>query len=306
MTSIRFWDGKEWERHCLSILRLHHGAHELHEVPDRHGGDLGLEAFSADGCAYQCYAAEEPLPTSVLYEKQRDKLTTDVSKLREKHKELIKLLGSVRLKRYGFMVHRHDSHKLVQHGKSKAAEVRAWNLEFIADDFDIVVMTDEAFPRERSSLLGIPVPQMRIEPEETESVASWRDQHGHLLATIDAKLSVILKSPVGRLRYSDELIRAYLVGENRLSQMRDRYPDQWQAASICRANKESYLVLEYSSTVAQPTARDVTDIAVDLAHELVAAVPAIDEGLAKEIAWSSIADWLMRCPLDFFGEENAA
>lgn len=299
------WDGKEWQNHCLAILRLHHGAHELHEVPDRHGGDLGLEAYSTNGCAYQCYAALEPLPTGTLYENQRDKLTEDLAKLKKNQREIARLFGSIKIRRYTFMVHRHDSHKLVQHGSSKVAEVIGWDLSFIADDFDIVVLTDGAFPRERASLLDLPAPLMQIDAEIPESVESWGLQNVGLLATVDKKLSAILKNSNSRQRYSDALVKAYLEGENYLSKMRDRYPDQWQAASRCRSDKENYLVLEYALTLEQPKSTHVDEIASDLAAELTSAVPAIGAQLAKKISWASVADWLMRCPLDFVNEDEA-
>src|SRR5262245_25188814 len=73
--------GDEWQDLCLRVLHEHHGAGELIEVPDDDRGDGGLEAFSLDGCAYQCYAPEnEPLSAKLRYEKQRDKMTKDVGK----------------------------------------------------------------------------------------------------------------------------------------------------------------------------------------------------------------------------------
>jgi len=174
---VRIWDGKEWERYCLALLRLHYGADELQEVPDRHGGDLGLEAYSSDGCAYQCYAALEPLATNDLYENQRDKLTRDLGTLLAKAPEVALLLGWIKIRRYMFMVPRHDSYRLVQHGKSKVADVRGWSLSFVADDFDIFIVTDEAFPKERASLLELPVALVNVEVTSAtcrrSSACSW-------------------------------------------------------------------------------------------------------------------------------------
>lgn len=76
------WDGPSWEQHCLKLLRLRYKAPGQFEyVPSSDQGDLGIEGFSHDGCAYQCYAPEGPLPIKDRYERQRDKLTEDLAKL---------------------------------------------------------------------------------------------------------------------------------------------------------------------------------------------------------------------------------
>ena len=94
--AYRIWEGREWQDYCLMLLHKRYADHSLQEVPDRHLGDLGIEAFSLDGCAFQCYAALEPLSTQNLYEAQRDKLTGDLNKLEKNKVELKKILGGLK------------------------------------------------------------------------------------------------------------------------------------------------------------------------------------------------------------------
>lgn len=95
-TTALDWDGNDWEKHCLSLLRMRYRAPGQFEiVPALDEGDLGIEGFSHDGCAYQCYATMGPLPLRVRYERQRDKLTEDVEKLDTNRAELIGILGGV-------------------------------------------------------------------------------------------------------------------------------------------------------------------------------------------------------------------
>ncbi len=69
----RIWDGGEWEEYVMQLLRLHYPPGDLVEVPDRDQGDEDAEAFAAGtGCAYQCYAPEEPLSVDDRYTKQRE------------------------------------------------------------------------------------------------------------------------------------------------------------------------------------------------------------------------------------------
>jgi hypothetical protein len=303
---IRVWDGKEWERYCMALLRLHHGAHELHEVPDRHGGDLGLEAYASNGCAYQCYAALEPLSTSELYESQRNKLTIDLTKLKNKEADVARLLGSVVIRRYMFMIHRHDSHKLVQHANTKAAEVKTWGLAFVADDFEIVVITDDAFPRERASILGLREVLIDVTIGSAGDLETWTSENQGLVATANRKLAVLSLLPQTREKYLEQLLQQYLDGENALSRIRDKYPDQWQAAIRCKCSKENRLVLEHGELLDSPSAGQLTKLVRELTDDLRSAVPPMDIELAKSLAWASLADWLMRCPLDFPTQGTAA
>lgn len=160
-------------------------------VPDRHTGDFGIEGFSRDGCAYQCYAAREPLEIQVLYEKQRDKMSADIRKFYNNQSDLQALFGPVvTISRWILVVPRHDSAKLTQHAETKAAEVRAKNLPYVAEDFAINVVTDEYFLLERSQLLAEGVRQIRVSIDQMPptDVHGWADDNDTLVRTLDRKL----------------------------------------------------------------------------------------------------------------------
>jgi hypothetical protein len=131
-----------------------HNPHALQLVPDRTHGDLGLEAFSHDGSAYQCYAAEEP--TGACYEKQRDKLTRDLGKLQSNSAQLKVMLGTVKFRTYVFMVHRSDDRLLIDHASTKTAEVLGWALDFIDPSFSIVVETLDSHIAEQKLIHALP------------------------------------------------------------------------------------------------------------------------------------------------------
>ena len=73
-------DGNEWERLVHRCLRIRYPMGDYHHVPDEHGGDGGIEGFSTDGCAFQWYSHEGELTVADLYERQRDKMSTDIKK----------------------------------------------------------------------------------------------------------------------------------------------------------------------------------------------------------------------------------
>src|SRR4051812_6267412 len=87
------WSGPDWQKHVLLLLKRHYGPGNFHEIPDQDRGDRGLEGFAQDGCAYQCYAAAEPLPIVDLRESQKRKITRDIKKFCDNSQILHKLLG---------------------------------------------------------------------------------------------------------------------------------------------------------------------------------------------------------------------
>ena len=64
-SSYYIWDGEEWEQRVQLYLKRRYGPGEYVHLPAKHLGDFGIEGFSRDGLAYQCYAAQEPLSTKV-------------------------------------------------------------------------------------------------------------------------------------------------------------------------------------------------------------------------------------------------
>lgn len=294
----RSWTGTEWQDYCIELLWHEYGAQNFQEMPDRHNGDRGIEGFSRDGCAFQCYAAEEPKGTKELYEEQRDKLTEDLNKLRKNAKDLTKMLGDVVIRRYMFMVHRHESVKLIEHASTKAAEVRGWGLSFVHSHMQIQVVTDDAYPRARDRLASLPVQVVPLEPPTSEEVAVWTGSNSALVQTMEAKLDKLSLRPDVRRNYVDQLLGMYLEGENALQRLRDKSPSEWSAVTTTRARKERVLKLEHPPSPV-PSPADVSDISEALKRELTTASPALGEPLAASLAWSAVGEWLLRCPLDF-------
>lgn len=297
-TAMREWGGTEWQDFCIELLRIRYSNHDLVEVPDRHNGDLGLEAFTHTGVAFQCYAAEEPLSTSELYARQRDKLTTDLGKLQKNRTKLSALLNGVSVHRYVFFVPRHDSKELVIHAQTKATEVQGWNLPFVREDFAITVETDAHYAQERNAMLAVHEHLVATPPVSEALRTSWEDEHPNLLQDAREKLAYLGLHGSGLERYLLQLSNQFLRGENGLSALRSKYPGSWQAVSSLKSDKEEMLALEYppGSTT---TGSHVNLIVKTLTEEIRQEAPSISLRLATTFAWSIVADWILRCPLDF-------
>lgn len=297
----RTWNGREWQDYCILLLQKRYATtnpHNLQLVPDRHQGDLGIEAFSHDGAAFQCYAAEEPLTVEGCYEKQRDKLTADLGKLQTKQDAMGKMLGQVVLERYVYLVHRHDSRHLITHATVKAAEVIAWKLPFISSNFRVVVETDADYAIERESLHALP--DQLLEPPQIseEDRATWAADHSDLRGTASTKIFKVQKSQGAVDGVVDALTQQYLKGENALEKLRAINPEVHRGIIATRAHREEILALEFPPGLNDSQAK-LASIARDFESSLLRDYPVLSESMAKILAWSAVADWLMRCPLDF-------
>src|SRR5262245_44850065 len=130
-------DGNQWERRVNGWLHLRYPGGRYEEVPAEHKGDYGIEGFSRDGIAYQCYAPRGPLKVKELYENQRRKLTEDINKFINRKADLGKLFGDLKIKSWCLVVPDHRSAKLVQHATEKAQLVQSKSLPYVAPGFFI-------------------------------------------------------------------------------------------------------------------------------------------------------------------------
>lgn len=272
--------------------------HSFQLVPDRHMGDLGMEAFSHEGYVYQCYVAEDPLSVKQRYEKQRDKLTVDLRKLEVKKVDVKAMLGSVLIRKYVFLVHQFDSRLLLEHAATKAAEVLTWDLEFIHPQFTITVETLDDYSVESGQLHALPVALVEFDELEPDAVDTWAIGNDSLSGTADAKLQKIISSDNERELALDALLKQYLIGSNALEKLKRTSPEAYQNVLQTKSLKEGLLVLEHPPA-STGTNTDLITIVAELQAELQAANSLLTTRLARNLAWAAIADWLMRCPLDF-------
>ncbi|TQS07419.1 hypothetical protein [Microbispora hainanensis] len=237
------------------------------------------------------------MPVKDRYEKQRDKLTRDLAKLEDRQEKFLRLLGHVRIKTYVFFVPFFDSYELIQHASDKTQEYRDKHLPHLDPDFHIVVLDEDAYADTREQVLQQPRALIDVEISSPEQVRAWIEANEELVATADTKLRDLVADEPRRLKVIEGLIGQYVNGENALERMRSKYPENWEFTSRYRNHKEQLLVLEYPSDSVE--FGNLAQIAKEIDAELGRDVPALDGRLRTVIAWASIADWLMRCPLSF-------
>ena len=130
-------DGDRWEKLIQSVFKRKYDSYqEMVASP----GDLGIEGFVLDkGMMIQCYCPDEEYNSAILYEKQRNKITTDINKLFKNEEEIIKHIGDCKISQWLFITPRIAKHDIHAHARKKEREVKEKKLRFIGDNFQILI-----------------------------------------------------------------------------------------------------------------------------------------------------------------------
>lgn len=303
MTSarIRNWQGNEWEEYIQLLLQKHYELGNYQIIPAKHGGDFGIEGYSTDGCAYQCYAAQEPLSTKQRYDNQRNKVTTDIGKFISNKVDLIKVFGNTIIRRWILVVPISESASLMQHASKKTKEVLDAKLPYISDDFKIIITTDSCFEKEIQELASIgaidfALPEVEITPEECDS---WILGNDGLVGNLNQKAHKIpkLESDEKRQAFISLIVSHYLRGQNSLEEFNKSYPDIYARLNNCKRTYENQLAT-LSLINNNPAPQHLNEALEKYKFELENAVGNLPSAVAQTLAWEGISDWLMRCPLD--------
>jgi hypothetical protein len=299
------WDPNEWQRRINQLLFARYGHAEYQRVPDKHGGDFGIEGFSRDGCAYQCYAAEEPISTGDLHDKQRDKIHEDLKKFTNNSKALASLFAGVKIKRWILVVPRFESAKLLEYCGPKTDHVRSLNLPYVDTDFAVHVCTDEAWAREAAQLaldrlvevsLQLPVPNR-------EHVQVWENANANQMATLRRK-AAFLTTNQSIERFVQGSVRAHIKGQNAYERLRTDMPEVCEALLLVKDAIEEQLERECAIAGDRPRVRyrDVQNLVAERLREKLN----LSSQLLAELSAEAVSDWLIRCPLDFYEDDDGS
>lgn len=299
---MRLWEGEEWEKHIQLLLKRHYGPGNYQEIPAKHVGDFGIEGYSIDGYTYQCYATQEPCTTKQRYEAQRDKITTDIGKFIRNKPDLIKLFGNTLIRRWILMVPVSESAWLAQHASKKSEEVLQAKLPYISDDFKVVIDTDSCFAKEinelaNSGVLPIKNPNIDINSAQRDD---WITSNDGLVGTLGQKAQkipkLVLKEKIEDFNIS--MIEHYLRGQNLLDSFSKNYPDIYAQLENCKRMYE-YELKTLSLINSDPAPHYLSHALKQYSTKIKKTAPNLPDTVIDALSWEGVADWLMRCPLDF-------
>jgi hypothetical protein len=295
----------DWQGYCHNLCRLRHGEPNYQEVPDHDRGDLGIESFALDGTAivYQFYVAEAP-DTAGKFSAQQRKITTDLGKLKKNDEKLVKLLG-FRVKRWILVVPSYDTKRIVEHATAKAKEIAQLSLACVdASDFSVLVQDDDAFAIQRAALLnaGVAIAPVEAAVVPGEEVEAWAVENASEVEALDEKLNKLIASHPGseerRTDLRQELLTFHLRGQNYAEQLETRYPELYEQFAKAKATEEQDLDLR-SLTTSAPANEHLAAVRLQYQARLETRVPGLDTDDAPMLSWAGVAEWMIRCPLNF-------
>ena len=270
-------------------------------MPSEDRGDGGIEGFSTDGAVYQCYSPDAFLPIKDRREKQRDKLTEDVGKLIDKAAVIHDMVGEMKVSHYVYMVPKHDSKEINRHAKEQEARIRNANLPFIADDFVVLIVTNDDYPVENATVLNEGLGRLSLDAIEAieSAIEGFLEEDGGRVDVMTAKLSKVPNLNADRRNQMvGKFIDSYLRGQNAIDSLYDQHPAGYELLDEIRSAKE--MALPFECEVATDTPLDlISRIRSEYSDSLSDELPFLRNSDATSIATSTVVEWLMDCPLDF-------
>ena len=297
VAKIEAWDGHEWEAHVLRLLQDQHGVENVQKVPAKHKGDCGLDYFCLQRrVVYQCYAVEEPVDVATRATKQKSKITTDVGKFCDPAKGAAQMFSGYGIKRWILVVPLHDSRDVVAHALKKTAEVIEKKLAYVDPEFQVLVHDRSDFDEEswkRRAQLRNRIRPMIPAPTRQELDAVSADNQ-NLTDNLRRKLQVRFDD-LGTLEDAiDDALRLSLESQNAIAALRSMAPEAYEEVTRLAAQRLRRLSLGSRGTGNV----DRLDAEIDaLKSSILDAVPNLDPGTAETIAFGTVSEWLMRCPL---------
>lgn len=297
----RSWEGNQWEEHIQNLLKLKYALGEYQEIKSTDGGDLAIEGFSRDGIVYQCYAPEEPLSTKERRIKQQNKITKDIGSFINYEKDLKKIFGALKIKRWLLVVPLYNSRELVAHAEKKATEVLSKGLTYVADDFSIGIIDESYFKDQLNKLYPKNSDKLEIQINDisAETYDKWKTDNDESVSIIKAKLLEHPNiDPDDIWDLCDHVTGQYITGLEIMSYISDNFPDIYERIIRLKRSYESQIKIK-SLTNNWKDSEGIGSIIEDYTNKIMNEMTNLSFMTAQDVIFEAIGDWLSRCPLRF-------
>ncbi|WP_374440277.1 hypothetical protein [Epilithonimonas sp.] len=309
---ISFSNGDEWEDFCHSCLKIKHQNDNYKTVDASSGGDSGIDGFTATGEVYQCYCPEKEYTDKELYEKQRDKITKDIQKLYDYQNSIRPLLNGVKIKTWHFTTPLYKEKSLILHCNDKENLVKGWDLDFIDTDFKIAITDIGHFRQvmiyvlpDIGKVAGSAI-DFTVSTPDSSIIDEYKNNTGNNLLINNAIDKNTKLFPQNGVDYSKNIlertnitIEDYLIGENIKKLWSNEFDTQYEKFLRLISTMERE-VKKQSTLPFDDNAKKMEEIRKMVKDKLDIEFPNfLSESNKEEIASAVIADWLMRCPLNF-------
>lgn len=249
--------------------------------------------------AYQCYAVEEPVDIATRADRQKRKITTDLAKVIANHLEIAKLFLGVPIKHWVLLAPVHDSKEVNLHCAKKSGDLRKEKCSALDVLFEVAIHDPGSFPADAvaAGMSVLSTVKLAIPAPSQDELDAWAAGSSDLLANATQKLKK--RTSADQLQgVVAEAVRSFLQGNALLDALRTGSPDLHE--KVMSAINSRARRLQFVGPQGGATAGAILNSELDsLITALRSAAPSLSDENADQIAYGSISEWIMRCPLDF-------
>lgn len=301
MAAITYqWNPDDWEVFAHHLLQCRHGALNVHKVPAKDKGDLGIDYYcTADGVAYQCYAVEEPISVAVRAKKQKYKITKDLGKLQKNSALVAKLFYGKPVKKWVLLCPLHDSKEVNIHCANKTVEIRGKSYSYIDDTFEVCVHDSSVFDADalKAGMANINMVNLSVPDPTGTEIGVWAAKSQSLLVTARTKLAKRASGTDLDVVVADAT-KFFLKGAALMDALRSSAPELHDKLLGAIASRRRHL--EFAGPLGGPTPNSILQAEIGhLTHEVLKAAPNLSQVNVDQIVYGTLSEWIMQCPLDF-------
>ncbi len=299
-------DGASWEKICQQLFRLKYnqGSIQYQEVPDKYGGDLGIEGYTTNGILFQCYCPEENETELSLYEHQRKKITSDINKLEKNIHKIISISGIIKVQEWHFITPKYDNKDILKHCRKKENEIKKNINLYVSRNFKILIKTEDDFISESNYLINtcsykIPILSDKISKDEIEKIANAQNDIILIIKTKLQKISTLQNDQEKLNKFIYLIFECYLNGQRELETLQVKFPEYYQKIVILK-NSVEITVEQLSLTSILNGGEHLKNIQQDYREKIEKDFGKnFEQSLIECLMHEAISDWIVRCPLDF-------
>ncbi len=305
-TEYGLFDGDKWEQVCQICFKQKFEKETYFEIKAT-PGDYGIEGFTRSGKVFQCYCPDENYTRDELYEKQRDKITDDLKKLKKYESQLKRFLGETLISNWYFVTPEYSRNDIVAHCTKKRDEIKSLNLTIIDNEnFEVIPWDIDNLKPFITTALGVTQHKVDIIPGESttdDEKLKWKDSQISLVENAQRKHrlrfsedSTEVSKRVDKL--TDTSVKHFLDGTLILKYWENDYPEDYEKF----VRLISIIEEEVKETCYFPTEDNnerLKEFKTKLYEKLSVNFPYLEETMISNLVNRVIADWILRCPIDF-------
>jgi hypothetical protein len=301
------FNGETWDDFCQKCFAIKYDPEGYQKMPAYNGGDLGIEGFTRTGKVFQSYCPNVPINPDKLYEHQRDKITTDTNKLILNEKKLKSCLNGVEIEKWIFYTPDLLNKELVEHAAKKSNELLKKKCSIISRNFHILIHDFDYLDPYVEQILGQMPRRLGFRPEtlDGEALANWADSEIELVMNSNRKnksrlfnVQLTESQIVDRVnKMTERNIRNFLNGESITRNWLLKFPEIL-ANFLSLKGAIEHLAEDICATSSNP-AEAYESIQKMVESKLANAFPNLDETTRTHLNSHLMADWILRCPIEF-------